>query len=68
MGTPQGNSLSSSLSSFVDSSLMGSGKVSYLLFCKYPFIVTPLVADVTSVVIVHLLVTIYLHIMNSLRG
>lgn len=65
---PQGNSLYSSLSSFVYSSLMGSGKVSHLLFCTQPPVVTSVVADVISVVTVHLLVMVCCHTMNSFRS
>lgn len=64
----QGHSLHSSFSSFVYSSLMGSGKVSYSLFCTQLPVVTSVVADVTSVVTVHLLVMVCCHTVNSFRS
>ena len=44
----QGSPLSSSLSSLLDSSLMGSGKINHSVLCAQPLVVTPLVASVTS--------------------
>lgn len=61
----QGNALSSRLSSFVDSSPMGAGKVSYSLFCMLPLVTD---TDITSLVTVHVFVTICYQTVNSLRG